>query len=123
MDRAYLFLNAALYVLFALWCAVSPDKTASAVGFTFRSGSGKSEFIAVYGGMELGFAVFFALTALSPALRPAGILFSLCFYGGIVLFRLYSFTTVTGIERPTYILASLEAILLIAAIILKLRAT
>lgn len=122
MDRLYLFLNAALYVLFALWCTAAPEKTASAVGFTFRSGSGTSEFIAVYGGMELGFAAFFLLAALSPTLRPAGILFSICFYGGIVLFRAYSFATVAGIERPTYILASLEAALLIAALILKFRA-
>lgn len=117
---AYLWLNAVLYAAFAIWCTIAPEKTAAGVGFTFRSGSGRSEFIAVYGGLEFGVALFFALCAIKPALTPAGVWFGLLFYAGIVAFRLLAFTTtpLATIERPTYILATLEAALLLWAILL-----
>lgn len=118
MIRAYLLLNAALYLIFSLWCTFSPEKTAANIGFAFRSGSGRSEFVTVYGGLELGMAVFFLITGMRGEYQLAGLLFALCLYAAIVAFRIVTLLTVPGIERITYGTFGLEAILGIAAAIL-----
>ena len=119
MLRTYLFVNAALYVLFALWCTLMPEKTASALGLMFRSGSGKSEYITVYGGMEFGIAMFFLLAALRPEMRQAGLLFALLFYGGLVAWRIPTLLMVPGVQKITYGFAASEAVLLVMAVLMK----
>jgi hypothetical protein len=54
MVAAYLWLNSILYALFALFCSLNINKTSQAVGFESLSNSGRSEYLTVYGGMELG---------------------------------------------------------------------
>lgn len=85
--KIYLYLNAVLYLIFGAWCAISPEWTASAVGFTLPGAQGIAEYIAVYGGLEFGVGVFFLLCALRPSLAKSGILFGACFYTGICVFR------------------------------------
>jgi hypothetical protein len=119
MLRTYLFVNAALYVLFAVWCTVMPEKTAETLGLAFRSGSGKSEYITVYGGLEFGVAMFFLLAALRPELRQAGLLFALLFYGGLVAWRIPTLLMVSGVQKVTYGFAATEAVLLVMAVLLK----
>lgn len=118
MLKVYLAINALMYAVFAIWCTLAPQKTAAAVGFDFRSGSGRSEFVTVYGGLELGLALFFALAALRGEIQVAGLLFALCLYGAIVPFRAFALVSVPGIERTTYFIAALELVLLIAAVAL-----
>jgi hypothetical protein len=111
MVKAYLLFNAVAYVGFSLWCTIMPEKTASALGLTFRSGSGKSEYITVYGGLEMGVAMFFLAAALMPKYQEAGLLFAVLFYGGLVAFRVFTFATVAGIERITYGFGASELVL------------
>lgn len=108
MIRTYLFVNAALYILFALWCTIAPTKTSEVVGLAFRSGSGKSEYITVYGGLEFGVAMFFLITAIRPELNRAGLLFGLLLYACLVLWRLPGLFTISGIAKPTYFFAAAE---------------
>lgn len=116
MIKAYLLFNAIAYIGFALWCTFAPEKTSSAIGLQFRNGSGKSEYITVYGGLEMGVAAFFLVAGIMPKYQEAGLLFSLLFYAGLVVFRAYTFATVPGIERVTYYFAGSELVLgLIAA--------
>jgi len=84
---AFLVINAVLYAGFALWCAIRPHTTARFLGLELVGIPGLSEYTAVYGGLEAGMAVFFALAAWRPELRPAGLLFAICLYAGLVLFR------------------------------------
>jgi hypothetical protein len=86
-NRLFLLLNAALYIVFGLWCALAPEWTAQAVGLNFPGAQGFAEYVAVYGGLEFGVGIFFLLTATQLDLQRAGILFAACFYGGIALFR------------------------------------
>lgn len=116
MIKAYLFLNAALYAIFVVWCTVMPTATAKALGLSFNSGSGKSEYITVYGGLEFGVAVFFLLAAIKPELRSAGLLFAVLFYAGLVLWRIPTLILVPGIQRTTYLFAGFEFALLVAAV-------
>ncbi len=119
MLRTYLYVNAALYVIFALWCTLMPEKTADALGLGFRSGSGKSEYITVYGGMEFGIAMFFLLAAMQPEMRQAGLLFALLFYGGLVAWRIPTLLMVPGVKQITYGFAATEAVLLGLAVLMK----
>jgi hypothetical protein len=120
MLKAYLFINAVLYVAFALWCTVMPEKTAAALGLAFRSGSGKSEYITVYGGLEFGVAMFFLAAALKPELRSAGLLFAVLFYGGLVLWRIPTLLLVSGVRPTTYGFAAAEAALLVWGMVIWL---
>lgn len=120
MTRTFLFVNAALYILFALWCTIAPTKTAQAVGLGFRSGSGKSEYITVYGGLEFGVAMFFLVAALRPEFRTAGLLFGLLFYGGLILWRLPGLLTIPDIAKTTYFFAAAELLLGVWALVLWL---
>jgi len=121
MAQIYLFVNAALYVIFALWCTFMPEKTASTLGLSFRSGSGKSEYITVYGGLEFGVAMFFLVAALRPELRTAGVLFAVLFYGGLIVWRLGTFIFVSGIGRVTYGFAAGELVLGILALVVWMK--
>jgi hypothetical protein len=111
MLKSYLLFNAALYILFALWCTIAPEKTAGVLGLAFRSGSGKCEYITVYGGLEFGLGLFFLLAGLRPELREAGLILAICFYGGLVLWRLPTLALVPGIHRVTFGFAAAEFVL------------
>ena len=70
MTALYLWINALLYLLLALWCTILPDRTSQAIGFLELSNSGRS-IRRIYGGMQFGFAFLFAWTALSDNHRSA----------------------------------------------------
>ncbi len=120
MTRVFLFINAALYIIFALWCTLAPTKTAQTVGLSFRSGSGKSEYITVYGGLEFGVAMFFLVAALRPELRTAGLLFGLLFYAGLILWRVPGLFMIPGIAKTTYFFAAAEFLFGVWALVLWL---
>jgi hypothetical protein len=122
MDKIYLLFNAALYVFFALLCTLRYGGTTRAQGFLELDNNGRCEYLAVYGGMEMGFAVFYVLCAMKAEWRGAGILFSLCMYAGIVAWRLTSFAFLTGISTMTKSIAGLEVVLLIFAAVLFFQA-
>lgn len=122
MTAAYLGFNAVLYAVLGAWCALAPGTTSAWVGLSAVGPAGASEYLAVYGGMQLGFAAWFALTAARPALRPAGLGFAICLYGGIVALRTVAvaqlgFATL-GNARLAF---GLEVALLVAALGLAAR--
>jgi len=67
MARIFLAIVGAAYLVLAGWCALMPDKTSRAVGFSLQTGSGQSEFLTVYGGLQLSLGLAF----LWPLLRPS----------------------------------------------------
>ncbi len=71
--RAFLAIVGLAYLLLAGWCALNPNQTSASVGFTLQKGSGQSEFLTVYGGLEFALGVVF----LVPLIRPANTSFSL----------------------------------------------
>ncbi|MHC5012642.1 MAG: DUF4345 family protein [Planctomycetota bacterium] len=115
MVPIYLWFNAAMYLVLGVWCTALPDKTAAAIGFAFARPGARSEYITVYGGMEFGLGIFFLLCAWNTAWRDAGLLLGLCLYGGLTLWRLYTFLTIDGISGFPRIAFALELALLVAA--------
>lgn len=87
MIVAYFWFNVIAYAVFAAWCTVRPESTARFLGFTLDGWKGQAEYVAVYGGIEAAFAVFFAMAALRPAWHAPALAFAICLYGGLVVFR------------------------------------
>jgi hypothetical protein len=121
MSAVYLYLNAAIYALFAVWTTLSPEQTAFIQGYEVLANSGRSEYLVVYGGMELGFAAFFVWTALAPGLQRAGLVFALFLYVPIVAYRMVTVAHYWPVSGTTLVVAGLEIILLLWAVILVLR--
>lgn len=121
MIAIYLWINAIAYFGFALWCTIAPQATASAIGFTFSNSSARSEYITVYGGLEAAMAVFFLLGALREDLRWPALVFAVCLYSGLVLFRLGTLITLSGLSRMIFVLFAMEMALAVAGWALLLR--
>ena len=116
----YLYANALMYLVFAGWMTFSPWRTAAAVGYETLSRSGKSEYLVVYGGLQLGLAAFFAVTALSAQTHRLGLLFALCLYASIVAYRVVTVIKFWPVEATTLWVGALEVALLLIAIALLL---
>jgi hypothetical protein len=71
IDRVFLAAVGLLYAGLAAYCAAAPDKAATTVGLEPRGGSGRSEFLTVYGGLELGLALVFLLPAFGVGTRAS----------------------------------------------------
>ena len=120
MAAVYLWINAVLYALLALWCTALPTRTSQAIGFIELSSSGRSEYAVIYGGMQFGFAFLFAWAALSGNHR-FGLVFSLAIYVPILLFRIVSVLRYWPVSPTTLATGALEILLTAAAILLWLR--
>lgn len=117
MTALYLYVNAALYLLFAAWCTFSPWKTSLTIGYQALSSSGRSEYLVVYGGLQLGLAAMFAYTAATPQLQRAGMLIALFFYVPIVAYRAITVLKFWPVRAPTLYVGALELLLLLAGIL------
>lgn len=117
MTALYLWINAVLYALLALWCTLMPGQTSQSIGFIQLSSSGQSEYAVIYGGMQFGFAFLFAWTALSGNHR-FGLIFALAIYVPIMLFRIVSVARYWPVSTTTLGTGTLEVLLTSAAILL-----
>jgi hypothetical protein len=118
MIAAYLYLNAGLYLLFAAWQTLSPWRTAMALGFETLNSSGRSEFLVIYGGLQLGLAAFFAYTAMSESTHRLGLIFAVCTYAPIVLYRVATVARFWPVKSLTLIVGALELALLVGAVVM-----
>ena len=112
----YLWLNAALYAVFSAWCALRWSSTSAALGYVQLNGSGRSEYLAVYGGLQLGLAIGFALFAMHAQHQRMGVLFALVLYAAIVPFRWASVAMLGPVERLTLMVGALETGMLLWAL-------
>lgn len=120
MANAYLYFNAGLYALFALCCTLVPTRTAQGVGYESLSRSGVSEYLVVYGGLELGLGLFFFYCAHVGAQR-IGLVFALLLYAPIVVYRLATVARQWPVSGTTLLVGTLEVLLLLAAVALWSR--
>ncbi|MEP6634945.1 MAG: DUF4345 domain-containing protein [Luteimonas sp.] len=118
MAAVYLYLNAAMYAVFALWCALKLDDTARNLGYTALSNSGRSEYFTVYGGLQWGLALIFLYFAYKPELHRIGLLAAIALYAPIVMHRSLSLLRFGPVETMTKMVAGLEIAMLVAAIAL-----
>ncbi len=120
MVRTYLYFNAAIYLLFAAWCTLAPVETAQQVGYAALSHSGISEYLVVYGGIELGLALLFFHCARSGEER-FGLRLALALYVPIVLYRWTTLAWLWPVATTTLAVGTLETLLLLLAMLLWQR--
>lgn len=123
MVTLYLWFNAAMLAGFGLWCGWKPQGTSRFLGFSLPGPAGLAEYIAVYGGLEFGLGLFYAIAATRPGLHAPALLMSACVYLAIAAFRA---PVVLRHGRDTgfaaYALA-LELVLGVVALLLYARGT
>ena len=119
--RIFLAIVGAAYVLLGIWCAVSPSKTAEAIGLAPRPGLGQAEYLTVYGGLQIGLGIWL-LSPLWDQPRTTLVLEScLLLHAGLVIFRSLAFALYRGLPGLAYGLAAGEWAVLIIAVVLRWR--
>lgn len=117
MQAGYLYLNAALYLIFAVLCSVAPSATAQGIGYTSLSSSGRSEYLVVYGGLQLGLALVFWMLARDVTLQRVGVVLALAMYVPIVVYRLSTMIAFWPVAGVTVATGCLEIALLLGGVI------
>jgi hypothetical protein len=121
MEKLYLIINAAVYAALAVFCTARHGAAARGSGYTALSDGGHSEYLTVYGGLQLGLAVAYAWTATNAALIRPALIFSVCLYLPIVIYRVITVFLFKVRSPVTLGTGALEFILLVAALVLTLR--
>ncbi|MEZ6066411.1 MAG: hypothetical protein R3B90_12055 [Planctomycetaceae bacterium] len=104
-----------LYLALAIWCATLPQSTSATVGLQRSVGQGESEYLAVYGGLQLALGLLFLLPLANPKLLAPMLLACVVVHASLVTMRLASFAIYSGFSRTTYLLAGCEVALLLLA--------
>lgn len=105
MARLFLGFVGTLYIILALWCSFAPASTSRTVGFTLKPGSGQSEFLVVYGGLELALGIMFLWPLYQKEAARYALFTCLMLHACLVVFRTLGFFLFEGIESTTYSLA------------------
>lgn len=74
LARVVLILNAVLFAGLGAWCLADPAGTLGPVGVVAQTPHGATELRAMYGGLELGVALFLLLCTRRTAWLGAGLL-------------------------------------------------
>lgn len=113
MEKLLLTVVGAAYLTLTAWCVGNPEGTARAVGFHLEGGSGKSEYLTVYGGLQLALGLLFLQVWWRPGQARAMVELCLVMHACLVLARSYSLLTVPGIASLTKGLAAGEWLILL----------
>lgn len=118
VSRIFLTLIGLTYLYLAAWCSFMPVQTSQLVGFDLKPGSGQSEFLVIYGGLELGLAIVFLLPFIRPKQLESSLTACLIIHACLVLFRTVSFVLYSGISSMTRQLAFYEWLIFLFALFL-----
>ena len=105
IAKTYLVIVALLYIGLALWCSFQPKVTSEKVGFQLVGGSGKSEFLTVYGGLEFGLALVLLASLAKPETVGFGVIACVLIHASLVVFRSIGFFYFRDFDSITYKLA------------------
>lgn len=115
MAKIFLAAVSLMYAGLSVWCIVSPQTTSAKVGFKRVPGQGESEFLVIYGGLQLALAILFALPLFRESTLFTVLTACLIVHGCLAVTRLAGFMLYSGFPAITYQLAAGEWILLIAS--------
>lgn len=115
MAKIFVCLIGVLYVGLGLYCSLLPERASKTVGFQLNPGSGQSEFLTVYGGLEVGMGLVFLLPLLRPAETEFSLSACLIIHGCLVLFRSIGFALFRNFEPITHKLAIGEWVIFLAS--------
>lgn len=115
ITKIFLAIVGAAYLLLAAWCVARPQQTAGSVGFELKPGNGQSEYLVIYGGLQLALGLIFLAPLVREEYLPVALAACLLIHASLVAFRTVSFALYSGIPTTTYILAATEWLILLAA--------
>ena len=95
-----LALGALTYVLLGLWSLVRPREMAGMVDLALTTATARADFLAVYGGLELGFGLFLAWCLRRPDRRAVGLVALGTALLGMALGRLLGLVTADDPVHP-----------------------
>jgi len=113
IAKTYLTLVSLLYFGLAMWCTCAPAATSEKIGLKLNGGSGKSEYMTVFCGMEFGLALILIVLAWRPGMANEGVLVCVLMHAALVLFRTTSLFWFSDIEPMTWKLAVGEWVILL----------
>ena len=105
IAKTYLALVALMYIGLSLWCTFQPNTTSEKVGFELLGGSGRSEFLTIYGGLEFGLALILLASIVKPETVGFGLIACVLLHASLVVFRSAGFFLFTDFDPITYKLA------------------
>lgn len=108
MPKLFLIVNGVLYIGLALWCTILPTQTSQAIGFGLPNNSAKSEYIVVYGGLELAMGAFFLLCAFRGSMTEAGLWFALLTYSCLMIYRWSTIFALKDLSSFIYTMVAVE---------------
>jgi FtsH-binding integral membrane protein len=117
VAKGFLAIVGLMYLALAIWCSVAPAITSNKVGFELKPGSGQSEFLVIYGGLELGLCLIFLVPLVREEYLASSLLACVLIHACLVAFRTASLFLYSDISSMTYKLAIGEWIILIAALV------
>jgi hypothetical protein len=101
-----------LYFVSGFWCAFKPALAASFLGFTL-SDIGLSEFVSVYGGLQVGLGLAMLLSSTKPSYIEAAVFFALITSAGLLAFRIFAISSIAA-NNGVYAMAVLEGAIVLA---------
>ena len=101
---------AVLFAAFGLLFAVAPRWTAAKVDIGLATNTAIIDFIATYGGFEIGFAVFLFLCLMRPERVRLGLLASGCAVAGFAVTRAIALLMLGGAKPVMYGALAFETI-------------
>lgn len=116
IAKIYIAIVSVIYMGLAIWCSIQPSVTSEKVGFELKGGSGQSEFMTVYGGLEFGVALVLLATLFRESTVNYGVLACVLIHASLVLFRTISFFCYSDIGSFTYKLAAGEWVITLLGI-------
>ena len=95
----------ALYIGLAIFCTISPQLASEKVGFKLLPGTGQSEFLVVYGGLELAMGLIFLMPLFKHDMLGFSLAACLIIHVCLVVFRTAGFVVFSEISPTTVRLA------------------
>jgi hypothetical protein len=105
LTKLSLGITAAVSAGFGIGCLIAPKQMLQKIDVKPTSGTGRTELRAMYGGLQLGLAAFFAYCAANEEMAEAGLLAQTLGLGGLALGRLAGI----AVDRPKAIMYPLFA--------------
>ena len=117
IPKIFLTIVGLMYAALAVWCSFWPKITSQKVGFDQQPGVGQSEYLVIYGGLELGMALVFLAPLVRHEFLEASLWACLLMHACLVAFRSVSLFLYRDLAPITYQLAIGEWIILLLTIV------
>lgn len=118
LIRLYLTAAALLYLWLAIYCTFAPQRASEIVHLERQGPGGYSEFLVIYGGLELAMALLFLLPWTNLLGDRQGLWVFVIIHAVLVIFRTASFFLFGPLPSSTQQLAIGEWVLLIGGLLL-----